>query len=81
MLEHIEKRIQGLAKLLPDNTVVLVPGAPIVYRNLDVDFHFRQYSDFAYLTDWYYPDAWWLLRKQGRDVKVILCCQDLDPNI
>lgn len=81
MLEHIEKRIQGLEKLLPDNTVVLVPGAPIVYRNLDVDFPFRQYSDFAYLTDWYYPDAWWLLRKQGRDVKVILCCQDLDPNI
>ena len=81
MLQHIKKRIESLAQSIEHRAMVIVPGAGYVYRNLDVDFPFRQFSDFAYLSEWYYPESWWLLRKEGDDVQVVLCCQDSDPAI
>lgn len=81
MLQHIKKRIESLAKSIEHRAMVIVPGAGYVYRNLDVDFPFRQFSDFAYLSEWYYPESWWLLRKEGDAVQVVLCCQDSDPTI
>ena len=81
MLQHIKNRVESLAHTIENNAMAIVPGATHVYRNMDVDYPFRQFSDFAYLTEWYYPDAWWLLKKEGSDVRVVLCCQDSDPEI
>lgn len=79
MLASIEKRIHHLTTMLDDQAVVVLPGASHIYRNMDVDFPFRQFSDFAYLTEWHYPDAWWILRKKGDQAEAVLCCQDADP--
>ncbi len=40
----------------PDSVVIL-PGNSLVYRNLDTPYPFRQQSDFYYLTGYEAPDA------------------------
>ncbi len=37
--------------------IAIVPSAGVQYRNRDVDFPFRQDSDFMYLTGFLEPEA------------------------
>jgi Xaa-Pro aminopeptidase len=53
---HADRRRAFLAKL-PPNTTVIIPGAQLKPRNGDVDFTFRQESNFYYLTGFDEPDA------------------------
>lgn len=53
---HAERRQQFLSKL-PPNTTVIIPGAQLKPRNGDVDYAFRQDSNFYYLTGFDEPDA------------------------
>lgn len=53
---HAERRDALLAKL-PPNTTVIVTGAKETPRNYDVNYPFRQDSNFYYLTGFDEPDA------------------------
>jgi len=48
--------------------IALFPGAGHVTRNHDVEFPFRQNSDFAYLTNFHEPNAFLLLAKDLPDI-------------
>ncbi len=48
---------------MEDGDVALFPGASLATRNHDVDFPFRQESNFWYLTGCPEPDAWLVLAK------------------
>ncbi|MBI4376511.1 MAG: aminopeptidase P family protein [Elusimicrobia bacterium] len=48
-MNHYAALRRGLEKRLPDGLILLSGGNPIT-RNFDVDFAFRQRSDFLYLT-------------------------------
>jgi Xaa-Pro aminopeptidase len=56
-LEEYKARREKLAKMLPKNSIALIFAAPIILRNGDATFRFRQNSDFYYLTGFNEPNA------------------------
>ncbi len=47
--EFIERR-KKIIHSLPEEAIAVIPGASVQSRNGDVDYPFRQNSDFLYLT-------------------------------
>ena len=52
-----KNRRNNLKELLPKNSVLLVPGADLQYRNADSAFAFRQDSSFYYLSGFCEPSS------------------------
>ena len=78
--EHIERRQKLMAHMEP-NSIAILPAAPIAKRNRDVEFTYRQDSDFFYLSGFAEPEAVLVLipgREQG---EYIIFCRDRDPTM
>lgn len=52
-----QERRRRIANMLGDDGVLILPGAITVVRNADVEYPFRQESNFLYLTGFTEPDA------------------------
>ncbi len=66
-------------RMMTDNAVAILPSAPAVLRNRDVEHSFRQDSDFRYLSGFDEPDSVIVLvpgRPQG---EYVLFCRQRDP--
>ena len=50
-----KNRRSNLKDLLPENSVLLIPGADTLYRNADSSFPFRQDSSFYYMSGFCEP--------------------------
>ena len=50
-----KNRRSNLKDLLPENSVLLIPGADTQYRNADSSFPFRQDSTFYYMSGFCEP--------------------------
>ena len=50
-----KNRRNNLKDLLPENSVLLIPGADTLYRNADSSFPFRQDSSFYYMSGFCEP--------------------------
>ena len=62
------KRRNKLMQLIGSDSILILPAAPIKYRNGDASFSYRQNSDFYYLTGFEEPEAILVLipkRKEG----------------
>ena len=69
--EHYSQIRKSLAQRLPDGLILLKGGSPVV-RNGDVEYPFRQQSDFLYLSGFEEPGAWILIDpKRKKDVLFI----------
>ncbi|MGV8841908.1 MAG: Xaa-Pro aminopeptidase [Pseudomonas sp.] len=76
--EYARRRQALLAQLQP-NSIVLLPAAPVCTRNRDVDYLYRQDSDFQYLSGFAEPQALIALipgREQG---EYVLLCRARNP--
>lgn len=76
---EFKQRRKRLAHLIKKKSIALIASAPASVRNRDVEFPYRQDSDFHYLTGFDEPDAVAVLapgRKQG---EYILFCREFDP--
>ncbi|MFQ5789231.1 MAG: Xaa-Pro aminopeptidase [Acidobacteriota bacterium] len=76
---ELGRRRKQLLRQMGKGGIALLPAAPMKTRNRDVEYGFRQDSDFYYLTGFPEPEAVVVLapgRKQG---EVILFCRDCDP--
>ena len=62
-----KQRRHGLMATLGDGVLVM-PGATSSTRNSDVDYAFRQDSDFFYLTGFNEPDAYLILESKNAEV-------------
>ncbi|MGA8706841.1 MAG: Xaa-Pro aminopeptidase [Steroidobacteraceae bacterium] len=51
------RRRRALMRLMGREAIAIVPAAPVRQRNNDVDYNFRQDSDFYYLTGFGEPEA------------------------
>ena len=74
---HARHRKQ-LMRMIGHNSIAILPAAPVRVRNRDVDYPFRQDSDFTYLSGFPEPEAVIVLvpgREQG---EYILFCRDKD---
>ena len=68
-----------LMRMMHENSVAILPSAPTLIRNRDVEHGFRQDSDFRYLSGFDEPESVVVLipnRKQG---EFVLFCRERDP--
>jgi len=54
---EFERRRRQLMRLMGRDSIAIVPAAPVRHRNGDVEYAYRQDSDFHYLTGFPEPEA------------------------
>ena len=74
-----KQRRKHLMQRMKKKSVALLAGAPAATRNRDVEYSYRQHSDFFYLTGFNEPESLAVFapgRKQG---EYVLFCREFDP--
>jgi Xaa-Pro aminopeptidase len=77
--KEFARRRKNLMQQLEPNSIAIVPAAAEKIRNRDVDYPFRQDSDFYYLTGFAEPDAVLVLLPGRKHGQYVLFCRDRDP--
>jgi Xaa-Pro aminopeptidase len=78
--KEFERRRRQLMRMVGTGGIAILPAAPVRKRSRDVEYNYRQDSDFFYLTGFTEPDAVAVLipgRPQG---EYLLFCRERDPN-
>lgn len=78
--EFARRRRDLMAQMEPDS-IAIVPAAREKIRNRDVEFPFRQDSDFYYLTGFPEPDAVLVLLPGREHGEVVVFCRERDPTM
>ncbi|MDE0250603.1 MAG: aminopeptidase P N-terminal domain-containing protein [Gammaproteobacteria bacterium] len=76
--KELLKRRRMLMRMVGSNGVAVIPSAELVQRSRDVDYSFRQDSDFLYLTGFEEPDALAILLPDQAGGQYILFCRERD---
>jgi Xaa-Pro aminopeptidase len=79
MKQEFSKRRRQLMRLMGRDAIAIVPAAPVRMRNSDVDYAFRQDSDFHYLTGFDEPDSVAVLMPGRPAGEYVLFVRDRDP--
>ena len=74
--DEYRQRRRELMERMPAGAVALIPAAPTARRNRDVDYVFRQDSDFWYLTGHSEPGGLLVLAPGRSKGEAILFCQE-----
>ena len=77
-LKEFAKRRKKLTEQMGENTIAILSSAPVKSRNRDVDYPFRQNSDFHYLSGFVEPDAVLVLIPGREHGQSILFCKERD---
>lgn len=77
--QEFSRRRRNLMAQLEPNSIAIVPSSRQVVRNRDVDYPFRQDSDFFYLTGFAEPESVLVLLPGRKLGQYILFCRDRDP--
>ncbi|AGA32745.1 Xaa-Pro aminopeptidase [Thioalkalivibrio nitratireducens DSM 14787] len=75
------RRRQRLMRALGDQAIAVIPAATERLRNRDVEYAFRQDSDFLYLTGFPEPEAIAVLVPGREAGEYVLFCRDRDPDM
>ena len=62
-----------------EGSIAILPAAPVRVRNRDVEYPYRQDSDFYYLTGFAEPDSVAVLVPGRSAGQYLLFCRDRDP--
>ena len=76
---EFKRRRAQLMKMMGKNSIAILPSASQTTRNRDVDFPFRQDSDFLYMTGFNEPDAVMVLIPGRKHGEYVLFCREKDP--
>ncbi len=76
---QFEQQREALFDLMGDAGVAIVPAARVVQRNADVDYPFRQDSDFYLLTGMEEPDAVAVFCRTKGQRRFVLFVRERDP--
>jgi Xaa-Pro aminopeptidase len=74
------RRRKELMALMDEDSIAILPAALIHRRNGDVDFPYRQDSDFYYLTGFAESDSVFVLVPGREHGESILFCKEEDPD-
>ncbi|MFD2231115.1 Xaa-Pro aminopeptidase [Alkalimarinus sediminis] len=77
-LKEFSKRRKNLIEQMGGSSIAILPAAPVKSRNRDVDYIFRQSSDFHYLTGFPEPDAVLVLIPGREHGESVLFCKERD---
>src|SRR5262249_26085227 len=67
-----------LMRLMGSDTIAVLPSAPVQQRNSDVEYAYRQDSDFFYLTGFNEPESVAVLVPGRKQAEYILFVRDRD---
>ncbi|HSB96164.1 MAG TPA: aminopeptidase P N-terminal domain-containing protein, partial [Spongiibacteraceae bacterium] len=79
--QEFARRRRDLMAQMEPNSIAIVPAARETIRNRDVEFPFRQDSDFYYLTGFPEPDAVLVLLPGRPHGEVVIFCRERDPTM
>ena len=77
--KEFQRRRRQLMRMLGKGSVAILPAATAKTRNRDVQYLFRQESDFYYLTGFAEPEAVLVLAPGRETGEYLLFCRDRDP--
>jgi len=77
--DEFARRRRQLMRLMGRDSIAIVPAAPVRQRNNDVDYAYRQDSDFHYLTGFGEPESVAVLIPGREQAEYILFLRDRDP--
>jgi len=73
------KRRKRLMDMMGNESIAIIPTAPVLIRNRDVEYPFRPDSDFYYLTGYAEPESVAVLIPDRRHGEYVLFCRENDP--
>jgi Xaa-Pro aminopeptidase len=77
--EEFARRRRQLLRIMGRDCIAIVPAAPVRHRNNDVEYPYRQDSDFFYLTGFGEPESVAVLIPGREHGEYILFVRDRDP--
>ena len=80
-LKDLARRRHKLMQSIGKDAIAVIPAATESLRNRDVEYPFRQDSDFLYLTGFPEPDAFAVLVPGREAGEYVLFCRDRDPDM
>lgn len=78
-MKEFARRRKQLIRMMGRGSVAIVPAAPVRGRNRDVEYPYRQDSDFHYLTGFPEPEAVAVLVPGRKAAEYVLFCRERDP--
>jgi len=77
--KEFERRRRQLMKMVGPGGIVILPSAPVRTRSRDVEYRFRQDSDFYYMTGFAEPEAVAVLIPGRGNGEYLLFCRERNP--
>ncbi len=77
--KEFARRRRQLMRMVGHGGIAILPSAPVRMRSRDVEYRFRQDSDFYYLTGFAEPDAVVVLAPGRDNGEYLLFCRERDP--
>ena len=79
-LKEFERRRRQLMRMMGEGSVAILPAAPVSRRNRDVEYPYRQDSDFYYLTGFAEADSIAVLAPGRENGEFVLFCRERDED-
>ena len=76
--DEFARRRKTLMRMVGDDGIAILPSAPVRTRSRDVEYRYRQDSDFYYLTGFPEPDAVAILVPGRASGEYVLFCRERD---
>jgi Xaa-Pro aminopeptidase len=76
--EEFARRRRQLMRMMGKDAIAIVPAAPVRYRNSDIEYAYRQDSDFHYLSGFPEPEAVMVLIPGRAPAEYVLFVRDRD---
>ena len=80
-LQDYSWRRRELMALMETDSIAILPSSMLQTRNSDVEYRFRQDSDFHYLTGFDEPDSVFVLIPGRQQAEAILFCRERDSSL
>src|SRR6201988_5206124 len=77
--DEFARRRRKLMRLMGRDSIAVLPAAPVRHRNSDVEYPYRQDSDFHYLTGFGEPEGGAVLVPGREQAEYILFVRERDP--
>jgi len=76
---EFSRRRRQLARLMGRDSIAILPAAPVRHRNNDVEYAYRQDSDFYYITGFAEPEAVAVLIPGREQAEYVMFVRERDP--
>lgn len=77
--KEFQQRRKKLMAHMSENSIAILPAAPVAVRNRDVEYPYRQNSDFYYLSGFIEPEAVMVLKPKRKHGEFVMFCRERDP--